>query len=65
VSSTYWTSSGLEETEEEVDGKDEEVSEGSVESVEIEPQGNVDQEKTSSGTKETNGKDSRWVEGIT
>lgn len=63
-SSSDGSTSGLEESKEKVDRKDEEVAEGLVEPDKVEPEGDVDQEKTGTTSKETNRKDRGRVEGI-
>jgi hypothetical protein len=64
VTFTYRASSGLEETKEKVDAQDKDVSKNGIESMEIEPQCDVNQEKAGSRTKQTNRKHRCWIEGI-
>jgi hypothetical protein len=59
------SSSGLEETEEEVYAKDEQVGEADVETNKVKPDGHIDEEETGSTSEETNGENSGWVESVT
>jgi hypothetical protein len=61
---TYRSSSGLEETKQKVYGKDKEISESFRDSFKVKPNGDVNQEQAYSGTSQTNGENSRRVEGI-
>ncbi|EJK49878.1 hypothetical protein THAOC_31205 [Thalassiosira oceanica] len=54
----------LEETEEEVDSNDEEVSKGQRQREEVEPERDVDHEKTSAATEETDGEDRGRIERV-
>ena len=64
-SSTDWSTSCLEETKEEINGKDEQISQRNRESNEIKPKGDVDKEQANSRPEETNSKDGGGIEGIT
>lgn len=57
-------SRGLEETKDEVNSDNEEVSESGTDVDKVEPNGNVQEEQTCSASKETNGENSSGVEGI-
>jgi hypothetical protein len=62
---TYGSTSGLEESKEEIDSKDEEVAELFGKSFKVEPKSNIHEKEASSRTKKSNGKNSSGGESIT
>jgi hypothetical protein len=62
---TNRSSSGLEESKQEVNRNDEEISESNTETKEVVPKRNIDQEETNSTSKQSNSQNSRRVESVT
>jgi hypothetical protein len=58
------SSRGLEESKEKVDSDNEEVTKGDRHALKVEPEGNVDEQETSTRTKEADSEDGGRIEGI-